>query len=602
VSIFIPITAAILGISPRKVSAATATANLSAINGNHEASVMDHRTGMPRKWGWNPTTFTSSASSSCTPQWSWNPTNFPSSPRVALIAAGLIGCAYILGVAWKQVKTTTDTTTTASLNSSEDSTEGALDTVAATRSEDGSMIGIGGASDVEDDSENGTVMTGYSSSIYDKSISLGPSSNLFDGPGLSGAGAVSSAAGVVGRSREELIVESQRRINAAKEALEKVEQQKTEAKVAAESATEAVAEQEEEMSAAVAVDQVSHIATNINQSRNEKSIADSFDMVRSIVHSAALVQDWGTPLTTKYDPLQNTIGNIMTSQSQWEISDWAGPNKYCPVTDILQGVSSAPPPSRVASKYDPFCTFIKNIGTSSWTGPARDRTKAPLREEKYDMIAALFSAIMLQKDPPLRKDQNKDEISWDPVAVALDGAAGWQPPQPRSFNRASTTSPTINIGEQDKYDLTASLMAGLYTITPPRMADGGARWDPVKYLLSGWAAEWEGTAVDFSKPVSPTYDPAAAIKGAEASRVRSKYDWAQAVLQSEAPTHKVSSSGNKRAWLMRAGSSLKEKAPRMLKWKHEERSGDTIGSDDGDSDDAIRFVGSVSSGSDRDDY
>ncbi|KAL4525455.1 hypothetical protein Ndes2437A_g03916 [Nannochloris sp. 'desiccata'] len=50
VLISIPIAAAILGLMPRKVSAATATVDLSAINCNHEASVMDHRTGMPHKW------------------------------------------------------------------------------------------------------------------------------------------------------------------------------------------------------------------------------------------------------------------------------------------------------------------------------------------------------------------------------------------------------------------------------------------------------------------------------------------------------------------------------------------------------------------------
>ena len=561
------------------------------------------------QWNWSPTNFfppppssssvgPGSSSSNSSPPWSWNPTTFSNSPRVVLIAAGLIGCAYILGVAWKQATTTISTS---------------------------SSKAVGG---VDDSSDSGTVMTtGFSSNIYDKSISLGPSSNLFDGPGLSGAGAASAAAGIVGRSREELIAESQRRINAAKEALEKVEKQKVEAEAAAARATEAVAKQEQAMStaaeaAAVAgntvstssssLAQASHNAMNTDQKRKEKSIADSFDMVRNIVHSAALVQDWGMPLTTKYDPLQNTIGKMTSSQSQWEVSDWAGPSKYCPVTDIVQGLSSVPPPSGVASKYDPLSTGIKTFGKSSWTGPARDRTKAPLREEKYDMIASLFSAIMLQKDPPLRKNQNKNDISWDLVAAALDAAANWQPPQPRSFHSNSrTSSSTVCINEHDKYDITASLMAGLYTITPPRMDDGGARWDPVKYLLSGfWASEWEGTAADVAKPVSPTYDPAAGMKGAEASNVRSKYDWVQAVLQSEAPTSNVSSNGGKRAWLMRAGSSLKENVPKMLKWKDRERSGDApngsafAGGSNGDDDEAV-VIGLVSKASvdrDRDDY
>ncbi len=614
------------GWSPRNFAPASPSSSSSTKNG----------AAANAQWNWAPTNFFPITSSTTNPQWSWNPTSFSSTPRVALIAAGLIGFAYILGVAWQKVNSS------AANNNGEFSlTQGALDTAsAATTSSSGNsreVIGLelaaataaaaGVSSQSGTSSPSSTSTDGFSSNIFDRNVSLGPSSDLYDGPALSGAGAASAAASTVGRSREELIAESQRRINAAKDALAKVEKQKAEAAAAAAAAEERVAMQEQAMmaaqkaaatAAASKTSKTSSSSATTTATKKEKSIADSFDMVRNLIHSAALVQDWGTPLVTKYDPLQNAIGTI--TSSKWELSDWAGPNKYCPVTDVLQGLTSVQPASEAASKYDPLSSSIKSMSTSSWTGPTRDRTKSPLRDEKYDVVAALFAAIMLQKEPPLRKNQNKSDTAWDPVAAVLDAAQGWQPPQPRSF-KTNSKNGSVTISEADKYDLTASLMAGLYTIKAPTMKnEPGRRWDPVSFLLKGWAAEWEGTAADVRRPVSPTYDPAAGMKGAESPKVRSKYDWAQAVLQSEAPKDTISTSrqrgsggdngsqsgGGKRAWLMRASSSLKERVPKMLKWNQEKVEVVVVEKNSGsDSEEAVVIaVGSVTRavGSDRDDY
>jgi hypothetical protein len=505
------------------------------------------------QFSWSPQNFapsppSSSSKNAVNPQWSWNPAAFPSTPRVALIAAGLIGCAYILGAAWTRVH-----------DIKKSNNDGGIDGASPLSSSSSfdSKGALDGGDGIDNNESSTVAMNPFSSSIYDRDVSYGPSSNLFDGPGLSGAGAATAAAPVIGRSREALIAESQRRINVAKEALAKVAEAEQMAKQK---------QLEQEQATSSDKDEITANTANAASNKQKKSKADSFDMFRS----------------------------------------------------IIQALSSVP--SELPAKYDPVSSSIKEITKNeSWTGPARDRSQKPLREEKYDVVAALFSAIMQQKEPPLRKhEKNKHKnttsfsSSWDPVAAALDAAAGWQPPQPRKTTTTSgnNTNAGHSIGDQDKYDLTASLMAGLYTINPPRMDDGGAKWDPLTFVLASWAANLEHVS---SQPVSPTYDPAAGMKGAEPSVVRSKYDWAQAVLKSEPPESSTkddgdtSKRGGKRKWLM---STLKENVPNVLNWKGEEKQeqqqenksrkesgNETV-------DDILADIGSVSTaiGTDRDEY
>ena len=79
-----------------------------------------------------------------------------------------------------------------------------------------------------------------------------------------------------------------------------------------------------------------------------------------------------------------------------------------------------------------------------WKSPARDISTTPYRTEKYDPLASLYSTIM-RSDPGLRRDSPLNV--WDPVAVALDAAAGWNPPVAKRDPKGA-----------DKYDVIANLL------------------------------------------------------------------------------------------------------------------------------------------------
>lgn len=134
------------------------------------------------------------------------------------------------------------------------------------------------------------------------------------------------------------------------------------------------------------------------------------------------------------------------------------------------------------SKYDPFASV------SSW--------QAPTGRSKYCAVAA-----------------------------ALDAAAGWEPPR--------GTSP---------YDPMPALLA---LEAPTKAASAGA-WDPLAWLLDGWAAnsgDWQvGGASQLRNIEAPTgsskFDPAAggALRSVSApSRRAAKYDPLKDVLAGQKP-------------------------------------------------------------------
>ena len=253
---------------------------------------------------------------------------------------------------------------------------------------------------------------------------------------------------------------------------------------------------------------------------------DKYCVVKDLLHTANMVEEWGPDAAaSKYDPLDGTVGTI--AASTWVAADWSGPSKYCPITALTQTSvpSKANDSTRAMSKYDPLAASL------TWTDASGSRSRSnPIRTgDKYDVVGALFSAFMAFADPPPPRRDDVAIAAWDPVAVALDAIAGYQPPQPR---RSS--------GGSSKYDPAVEMLSSLNALQPPKQSDGGARWDPLSWLLSGWAAEeWQGVGGAEGgasvRAVAARYDPLEDVKRVQPTRVVSKYDWAQAVLQSAAP-------------------------------------------------------------------
>lgn len=216
--------------------------------------------------------------------------------------------------------------------------------------------------------------------------------------------------------------------------------------------------------------------------------------MQDLINTALLVEDWG-PQPSRYDPFNGVIGSI--ASSDWDLADWAGSSQYCPVSALL-GAS----PSTTSSKFDPVS------GIAEWKAPSRVTSGV----NKFDMVAVLLTADVRA---PAKALDGSD--LWDPVAAVLDAAAGWTPPRPRS------------LVEGDKYDPFPAAVDAVKDAKAPRLGDGGARWDPVAWLLAGWGGEWGEPSS------SETYDPVLALRHAEAPTSRSKFDLAQAVFQSEAP-------------------------------------------------------------------
>jgi hypothetical protein len=196
---------------------------------------------------------------------------------------------------------------------------------------------------------------------------------------------------------------------------------------------------------------------------------------------SAPLQEWGV---SKFDPMHGlsdwvSVPSGDTAFAGLRHDPWtdlvaaarsgkaAGNSKYDPLPALLSALSGAADAPAGASRYDPAAGLLALAGSPTWQGPTGSA--------RYCMVAA-----------------------------ALDAAAGWQAPQGSS-----------------KYDPAAAVLSAE---APSKSTAGGAsrRWDPVAWLLEGWAAnssDWEPALGGGSK-----FDPAPAVLGAAPPRHGSKFD------------------------------------------------------------------------------
>jgi hypothetical protein len=126
--------------------------------------------------------------------------------------------------------------------------------------------------------------------------------------------------------------------------------------------------------------------------------------------------------------------------------------------------AAAPGAARAKPKYDPAVELLELAASPDWQGRAG---RSP----------------------------------YCPLAAALDAAAGWQAPS-----------------GHERYCMVAALVAAE---APPR---GEARWNPLGWLLDGWAADrdaWEARVASAASPLDTTRvscgDQSALTGGSEAS-------------------------------------------------------------------------------------
>jgi hypothetical protein len=187
----------------------------------------------------------------------------------------------------------------------------------------------------------------------------------------------------------------------------------------------------------------------------------------------------------KYDPLASLSG--------WAVPP-SGPGAFAglrhdPWADLVaaarEGRRGAP------SKYDPLPAFFAAVAAGgSRRGAAR-----------YDPLAGLLETA---GSPDWQGPTGRGRYC--PLAAALDAAAGWEAP---------------------KGDAKYCPLPGVLAAEAPSKASAGGsrRWDPLAWLLDGWAANssgWEPAG----HAAAPRFDPAGALLHADApSRSRrSKFD------------------------------------------------------------------------------
>lgn len=161
-------------------------------------------------------------------------------------------------------------------------------------------------------------------------------------------------------------------------------------------------------------------------------------------------------------------------EAAWAFAEWAGST----------------------SKYDPLAQAIKASVTSTWQAPSR----AVNGQESYDPLAALVHLVTHMQAPVAPTDGSD---SWDPVAAARQAARDYRPPPTRAQERAA--------GVVAKYDPLPGALAAALALEAPQRGDGGARWDPVSWLLDGWAGDWEESTS--ASGGGHAYDPLAGING-----------------------------------------------------------------------------------------
>ena len=154
--------------------------------------------------------------------------------------------------------------------------------------------------------------------------------------------------------------------------------------------------------------------------------------------------DWGPAparaasafLGLRYDPWADLV--VAVRQASAAGAAPPAPAKYDMLADLLGGLAAAATGGRVRSRYDPAAQLLALAASPEWVGPTGGA--------RYCMVAA-----------------------------ALDAAAGWQAP--------SGASPYCPV-------------SALLEAEPPRL--GAPRWDPLGWLLDGWAANsgsWEEPAL-----------------------------------------------------------------------------------------------------------
>ncbi|PSC69647.1 hypothetical protein C2E20_6901 [Micractinium conductrix] len=157
-----------------------------------------------------------------------------------------------------------------------------------------------------------------------------------------------------------------------------------------------------------------------------------FDPLWSLLHEATLLQEWSG--AAPYDPVDS-------------LSDWGPPPagsvaRYdawkAPVAAVQQAEAQE-------SKYEPLRAFLRDFS-------------APSGAQRYDPAADLRALAASDWQGPTGASP------YCPMAAALDAAAGWAPPT----------------GPSPYCPLSAA-----FTAEPPAKA---ARWDPLAWLLDGWAA------------------------------------------------------------------------------------------------------------------
>lgn len=227
------------------------------------------------------------------------------------------------------------------------------------------------------------------------------------------------------------------------------------------------------------------MAAGLLQSVHDGSVvptgSSKYDPVWPLLKEATMLQEWGV---SKFDPMHGlsdwvAVPSGDTAFAGLRHDPWtdlvaaarsgkaAGHSKYDPLPALLSALSGAADAPAGASRYDPAAGLLALAGSPTWQGPTGGA--------RYCMVAA-----------------------------ALDAAAGWQAPQGSS-----------------KYDPAAAVLSAE---APSKSTAGGAsrRWDPVAWLLEGWAAnssDWEPALDGGSK-----FDPAPAALGAAPPRHGSKFD------------------------------------------------------------------------------
>eukprot|EP00887_Chlorella_sp_A99_P007326 scaffold2.g7326.t1 len=213
----------------------------------------------------------------------------------------------------------------------------------------------------------------------------------------------------------------------------------------------------------------------------------------------AMLREWVPPApraASRFDPLSG-------------LADWVplpsyaaagGAARYDPVAALLLAARAAEAVSPPVSKYDPFRALLRG----DWSPPSRRRSAG----EGWTSAGGRFCPLAAVLD----------------AGAADPAAGGWAPP-----TRAG--------GAPSRFDAFASVLNTLLQVDP-RGAPASA-WDPVAWLLDGWAGEWRGGGGGAAARAAPAshskYDPATAVVAAaraagDPRRGAGKYDPVAALL------------------------------------------------------------------------